>query len=946
MPSSLVRLLLAVALSCFGAAFVVAPGSASAGSPASLSLTPGQSASYTGTVAPGWADPSGPPAPGCTQAGGTPQCDRETVAIARGSSPASDTLALQFYVTYAASDPGTAQNCPDLAILDQTGDVLAQKQCAASGASNFIQAASLDPGTYVLEVDDNGTDVAGLTPQDFTGTAALVAVSAGDIPAPTQLAPTFTHEITVDPNRANGEPDLAISDNGREMYTSGPWGFSTTVSMAWKSNDGGVQWDLLHGSCPANPLRPFCSRGGGDTEVQLGSPQSNGEQTVHFVDLNGLDTLSCAYSTNGGQSFTVTGGGSTPANPAGPQGQVCNAAAGPDAPGSDRQWIAIWRGADNGTDVDKLFMVYDTGDSPSGGDDAVMSLDGGKSWTTGCRTLAPGSASTTSCVGGPNGYGSRPGPLVINPKVINTVGGTTWPTLYEFMATSGNGPEVNISCDGGKTWSHKSIAGGPGGLGITNDFVVGAVDSAGRLYAAWAQQSSDAAGEWQTKYAYSTDTAGTASVGNCTNAIQGATWSTPITMTGQGSAAPNVHYAVMPAIAVGDPGRVDLAYYGSSDPLGTNPAAAGSMKWYLRMEQSVNGADAQPNFVDTQVSEQPMHAHSICFSGLSCAYPLSSPGGDRNLADFFEIKPDPSGRAVITYVDDNNSQPGPPAPAGTPGAGLISSVQQATGASLFARVGTVPPLGNGLSQSTDTRFAADDPAGDALLPGNQPAPGSNVDAADLTGLSVAKDAHSGDLLLTFHVKDLSKGLGSAVVNNAATAAAGETNSGATWVATWHYGNDLWFAAADADAAGNVSYIAGRPLDAFSSSAPKALEYVLDPQGQINKTVTGTVTGNTITIDVPASLVGNPDQLSGLTGFTADTQTLTMHGATNGTAPGSADGQVGFWNNIDQTAPIDASFAPSANVPESPAAAILLVVGGCSFAVAMWMRTRRRRVIAG
>jgi hypothetical protein len=76
---------------------------------------------------------------------------------------------------------------------------------------------------------------------------------------------TFTHEVTVDPQRLAGEPDLAIARDGKQMYVSDPWGFSTTVSFTWKSEDGGAQWDNLHWFCAANP----CARSAREEEVTL-----------------------------------------------------------------------------------------------------------------------------------------------------------------------------------------------------------------------------------------------------------------------------------------------------------------------------------------------------------------------------------------------------------------------------------------------------------------------------------------------------------------------------------------------------------------------------------------------------------------------------------------------------------------------------------------------------
>ena len=770
--------------------------------------------------------------------------------------------------------------------------------------------------------------------------ATVVTGSAAAVPI------AFTHEVTVDPNRMNGEPDVAIADNGREMYTSGPWGFSTTVSMAWKSEDAGVQWDSLHGSCPTNPLRPFCSRGGGDSEVELGTPQGTGntKQTAYFGDLNGLDTITCAYSTNGGDTFTVSDAGNV-------AGNACNLPVNnPTAPGSDRQWIAVWRTADqpNGATIDKLFMVFDTGDTPPGDDGALMSTDGGHTWVAACQ-----GATDATCVRGANGFGTRPGPLLINPHVWNTINQATYPTLYEFMGTNSTGPEVNISCDGGQTWTSELIdpTSTAGGLAITNDFVVGAMDTGGGLYTAWAQQSSNGTNPWQIFYSHSTDSSGSTGIGNCTTAVQGKTWSTRVAITGPGGSNTGVNYGVMPAIAAGDPGRVDIAYYGDSVDHGINPASTNPMTWYLHMSQSLNG-NSTASFTDVLASETPMHVHSICFSGLDCM--LQVPAGDRNLIDFFEVRPDPTtGRAVIQLVDDNNTQPGPP--GANPGAGTMTAVQQASGPSLFSSVGNVPALpAQGLGQSTDVRQAGvnatvTDPTGDALLPGHQPAPGPNVDAADITKVSVTmKDANT--MAMTFTVKNLAAcpnttcplgGATDAIVNNAATAAANELHTGAIWLATWHFNNDLWFASANVDNSGTLTCLAGKPLDVFSSSAPKALQYV---QGSGNKQETGcSATGNKIEVDVPFADVGNPSELFGFTGFTADTSASSATtGITGGTAPGAASGSAGFLDAIDQAAPLDVVFSSKAVTPEAVTLPLLLGTGGAALAAVAVIRRRRPR----
>ena len=424
-------------------------------------------------------------------------------------------------------------------------------------------------------------------------------------------------------------------------------------------------------------------------------------------------------SDNGGDTFTdlpadiVAGnpvpgsacdeGGTVPSQCV-PPGNVSNPACG--SLGTDRQWLQDWPQADQvptgqpsntcastGTS-DILYMTFDTGDQPPSGDAAIYSCDNGVHWAAACSTFTG-----PSCVGGSNGVGSRPGPLVINPTKINNVSGVsgvtsgTYPTLYEFMGSNSNGTEVNISCDGGQTWSHITTSNGQAGS-TTNDFVVGTMDKNGELYTAYTVANDP--NPWRVWFAHSTDSGGTSRIGDCSGAVQGGKWSTPVALTGPPSSAdgvtstpiPGQSYAVMPWITAGSGGRVDLVYYGTSQPVPYSPDTTPAT-WYLHMAQTLDGGTT---WTDEQASETPMHVQSICFSGIGCTA-QTPPGGDRNLLDFFQVKLDSTGRAVIIYTDDNNTAAC--ASTCTPGIGVISSVQQASGPSLFG-TGAVPPLSNAL----------------------------------------------------------------------------------------------------------------------------------------------------------------------------------------------------------------------------------------------------------
>jgi hypothetical protein len=764
--------------------------------------------------------------------------------------------------------------------------------------------------------------------------ALTLAASGGALSsataAPAQLAdpgPTlgFTHAVTVDPQRLAGEPDIAIADNARELYTSAPWGFSTTTSFAWKTEDGGAQWDLLRG-CAAGDQHLTCSRGGGDTEIQVGSPHSPGDpQAVYYADLNSLDSLTCAYSYDGGDTWNIAGTSPDAAVPGVPGGgEACNVGTS-QPPGSDRQWIAVWPKAYNGTANDILYMAFDTGETPPSNDSLVYSLDAGQTWRKGA-TLYQGP--TNYPTGNTNGI--RPGPLVINKKTG---------TLYQFYELTTGGALVDVSCDGGMKF-HQYVIKPAGGSSSTNDFVAGAIDTDGNLYAVWTvsngAQFPTSSGSTTTPYKlfYSHSTDGDSTPANCSRPERGKTWSTPIqlnyTYTSDGkvvnSPAPNVTEAVMPWITAGDPGRVDIVYYGTTKALPYNPNSQAA-PWHVHMSQSTNARDAAPTFTDAQVTEQPMHNSSICFNGIGC----SATQGNRNLADFFQVQVDPEGRADIIYTDDNNSAAA--TPNGSVGAPVVHFIQQSSGPSLYNSAGggtgyVAGPVGS-LAQSADRRSIVTDAEGDAMVPAHATRPYAkslqNIKAADITKVQVLpKDATT--LKLLIDVKDLGSGPTSAIVQGPTP------HTGAQWMVTWRAKNDVWFAAAAVDESGTPKFFAGKPQsEPLTGGGPKALGYIAGPN---TTAVTGAFdnANDRIEIDVPLSAVSAAagDVLYGVQGFTLETV-------------GAQGDETPFADQADATAPITTVLdaGPTSDVPEVPQTALMLIAGLLVVAAAVVIRRRAR-----
>src|SRR5207245_595013 len=94
--------------------------------------------------------------------------------------------------------------------------------------------------------------------------------------------------------------------------------------------------------------------------------------------------------------------------------------------------------------------------------------------------------------------------------------------------------------------------------------------------------------------------------------------------------APPSLTAVMPWMAAGNDGIIDIVWYGTTnrreDPSSVNNADP--KVWYTFMAQVSNAHSTTPNIIQSTVSPHPSHYNSICLQGTGCI----ASQGDRNLA--------------------------------------------------------------------------------------------------------------------------------------------------------------------------------------------------------------------------------------------------------------------------------------------------------------------------
>ncbi|HET6876990.1 MAG TPA: hypothetical protein VFH38_05635 [Jatrophihabitans sp.] len=592
------------------------------------------------------------------------------------------------------------------------------------------------------------------------GRPAAAAASVPRAPAAAAVRPgrlRFSRMVIVDEQRPGNEPDVKVDSRGR-IYSSEPFGFSTTSSFLWRSNDHGRSYQLVPGNIGSG--KPTTCAGGGDTDLFI-----DRHDALYFSDLQGLTNISNSVSTDGGKTWQTTCAGA------------------PNTP-VDRMWFTGTGSLAKGNL--RLYQDYDqvnTSASPNnpGGNQLVetLSTDG----VTFVPVTNPNLAGTdclgtaVNCVTDNEGIS---GNQVIDPKTGNVFIAHT-----AINGASSGTPGVQVSegriADNGgaptATWTasrNLDAALCPHTRGTCVDKAGNPTELAGENFASIAR---DGAG-----YLYVTFTAGSlhhahpnaARFGQLTGPEQiyvvhslepatmtdpaKVTWSRPQRITGAHRGI-STGTNTFPWITAGSRGRVAVAWYHTATSFqkgacgkprcrSYGAAALKHAEWTVQVAQTLHGAAAAPRWRRATVSDGPIKYGAICTNGLGCAT-----GGDRSLGDFLQVSPDRQGALLVTYVDDTsgNVQGGEDA-----GPEVIS--RQIGGPSLYAGH-RVTVDGGPARQSGGVR----DQAGDAAYS----ADGSRTSAdkagypqLDLTAASIHQPRHRGYLLARIRVRRLVKLTGS------------------------------------------------------------------------------------------------------------------------------------------------------------------------------------------
>ena len=194
-------------------------------------------------------------------------------------------------------------------------------------------------------------------------------------------------------------------------------------------------------------------------------------------------------------------------------------------------------------------------------------------------------------------------------------------TLYVAIGTPTvvNGEVVNVS------WSDVIAWDGPKTDGVDHIFPVTAVDQAGNVYVMFTFGG-------HIFYMVSSD--------------HGQTWNA--SRNGQPTQvdSPTASvYNLFPWMDAAQACGVDFVWYGtqtSTDPNNTND------QWNVYFAQTHQGIQPNPAILEQIASDHINHTGQICQLGLSC-----TTGGNRDLADLFQVAIDGFGMANIAYTDDH-----------------------------------------------------------------------------------------------------------------------------------------------------------------------------------------------------------------------------------------------------------------------------------------------------
>ena len=495
-------------------------------------------------------------------------------------------------------------------------------------------------------------------------------------------APTFGHPVISGIGGTGFEQAIRIDpSNPDRIYTSTPGTLSADTSWIWRSLDAGKTFKWIPNAAPLIGKVTTC-HGGGDTELAV-----DGQGRLYFNDL----TLA-NFSTGRSDDFGVT--------------MPCTNTAVPDVI-VDRQWYAIDGDPLNGGTIyltndevgqatplcgnagDNILVAYR---SPvTGLPAATAGLQFGPPNRINCNEGIMGNievspvATTLGQPDGLGGYATLPTP-VKHVYIAHDSANLQKIFMARCFPVAFGPPIPNVSDPSGLNCTFDLVSDLGPNAKTGGDFPTMAIDTAGNLYIVWEEAPLTAgviSGDVVLKFSVSTN--------------EGRTWSPPLTIDTSGSPFGTLHQNVFAWLNAGDPGRVNIAWYGTNGTATTGargPDDCTDCLWYLFLTQSLNALDPNPTFTAPILASQ----HHIHKGTVQTLIGGQNQFSSRALGDFLQMRVGPQGEAHIAYADSNRLL----------GAAVSHGiyVRQNGGTGLFAA--TSPVNVPGLTPFN----SVDDPAGD------------------------------------------------------------------------------------------------------------------------------------------------------------------------------------------------------------------------------------------
>ncbi len=653
---------------------------------------------WTGTISPG-ANPTSDCDSGASPA------DIEEISISVPDGAYQKVAAtFDFSITWEpVVDSGA--NDEILTVVRQGGDPGGEESENAVGSSDTSQTtervtgSDLPAATYEVQA----CGFANSTPQPYTGKLVLhTAKGSGENSLASAPAKGlgFSASVAADPQRDEAEP-LIESDRDGRIYTCGPTGFGSAADYAQVSTDGGKQFHLLG----TPPRGQQSAGGGGDCAIAL-APKKNLENHYQYAytglgPLTGFATSTSPDSGRSLQTVPVAGNGV----------QDTGALA-------DRQWLTF-------IDEDSVLLSYNQQQPRN----IVVQRSDDGGLTYGPDTAIAGAAP------------DFPGPMRTLPARMNPQDPATRVVFFGWSA--GSKVNLSLSYDGGASFvdcvaavdKRQPRAG----------FVTADADRRGNIYLAYADKV-DFHSYLVTLHHRDLSKCNQ-EIGNVPgsavapkNDPRDLGFSKPLQVDRDG-----VRTTVFPWLAAdGKPGRVAVAFYGSQsqgDPnLGTFKAT-----WHVYVNQSLNALSSDRTFSQVRATSHPMHYDSICLNGLGCS--LTTPEGDRSLADFFALETNQKTHRLQVVYDHDAKKPGEPA-------GHVASPMVFTQTS-----GPLASGGRDASRAPLVRKTSRDARGDAIA--DYSALGATgarnkVKGADLRSVRIGRLRAKPGFVVRMRVADLSR----------------------------------------------------------------------------------------------------------------------------------------------------------------------------------------------